>query len=165
MVLFIEIDKADAPKTHTNSKSVYLNESERRFRPGIHAPPGPRTARCELVRDFSGFCGPGAVRSWDFKNFLVLVRCGPQIPFFLVRRGPVATALHHLVRPAPTGSDEAPTGSDEDRPALARGSLISTAIGIFIWLQSRLQSQFLPKANFSCTWCFSSSHLRFCTKM
>ena len=44
-------------------------------RAGIHAPLGPRTARCELVRYSSVFIGPGAVRSEFFKNCWVLVRC------------------------------------------------------------------------------------------
>ena len=35
---------------------------------GIHAPLGPRTARCELVRYFSVFIGTGAVRSEFFKK-------------------------------------------------------------------------------------------------
>ena len=61
--------------------------------PGIHAPLGPRTARCELVRYFSVFIGPGAVRSEFFKNCSVLVRCGPKFRIFenfvvLVRCGP-----------------------------------------------------------------------------
>ena len=34
-------------------------------RPGIPAPLGPRTARCELVRYFSDFIGAGAVRAFQ----------------------------------------------------------------------------------------------------
>ena len=52
---------------------VLRNETET-LTAGIHAPPGPRTARCELVRDLSGFFGPGAVRSDFLKKFSM--RCG-----------------------------------------------------------------------------------------
>ena len=57
---------------------IRKNENHEWFKAGIHAPLGPRTARCELVRYFSVFIGPGAVRSEFFKKISVLVRCGAK---------------------------------------------------------------------------------------
>ena len=62
-------------KFFSRNISIFEFSPVRWAHPGIHAPPGPRTARCELVRDFSGFFGPGAVRSDFSKKFSV--RCGP----------------------------------------------------------------------------------------
>ena len=66
-----------------DGRKILFQLNKLRSKAGIHAPLGPRTARCELVRYFSVFIGPGAVRSEFFKNLSVLVRFGAKFWIFV----------------------------------------------------------------------------------